>query len=510
MNDKAEMSFITAIDHENDYPIGRVEEVLRFIDSKYVKDVPSDSLMDIAMNAVVRSLDPHSYYISPSEIEALNESIDGNFKGIGIESLFLNDTVNIVRVTPDGPADKAGLQQFDQIVAIGDSSVAGQNMNFDAIRELLKGGKGSHKTNVTIKKYDTKELVKLSIPLEKINLNSAQIFATLNDSTGIIKLTQFTETTYQDYMSAVEYLYDSANVRNLIIDVRDNPGGLLPQVTKILNQIIQEKGNILVYTEGQHSNKVEYKTNGKVFFPLDKIAILINENSASASEILAGAIQDWDRGVIVGRRSFGKGLVQERYPLSNGGAINLTVAEYYTPSGRSIQKDYSSKSNYNYDLQERLNSGMLTIKDTLEGNSTFTTKILQRKIYSNYGVQPDIFVPASPDEFDEKLNHHLSKCYEFAYQTLRKSSKSNNTSYILQDNIIDSFIDYIKEDGSNLDLNLLTPKVGEKIKECLTYSFTSIKQGHKEAVINSYKNDDFVREALLYLNNNKSLLDIKH
>ncbi len=508
MNDKADMSFITSLGKEGSYPIGRVEEVLRYIDSKYVTDIDTDSLSSIAINSVINALDPHSMYISPADIASVNENMEGNFTGIGIESLYLNDTVNIVKVIQNGPSQKVGLKAFDQLIYIGDKNVAGTKMLFEEIRNLLRGSNQINTVEVKIKRNGNPDLLSFNIPLEKIELNSAELAYMIDDSIGIIKIDQFSEKTYEDFMKSLEYLSDSMRMKHLIIDLRDNPGGILPQVTKIINQLITDKGRIIVYTEGDHSNKTEYKTNGKVFFNIDRLAILINENSASASEILAGVVQDWDRGAIIGRRSYGKGLVQEQYDLSNGGAVRLTIAKYFTPAGRSIQKDYSQRMNYDNDLQNRLDKGYLTDRDTSEGNKAIKTLMLGRPIYSNYGISPDIFIKADDDDYNEINNIISSYTYEYMY-TLLKDQSQYRTNLSIDDKLIVNFISYIKNIQPLLVVDELDGKMKNRISRQLQFNYDVIMKSKVAAEINSYKKDPFIIEATKYLISKKSLSDLK-
>lgn len=508
MNDKADMGFITKLDGEGSYPIGRVEEVLRYIDSKYVNDIDTDSLSNIAINSIINNLDPHSVYITPEEMDRVNESVEGNFKGIGIESLFLNDTVNIVQVMEDGPSKEAGLQSFDQLIYIGDKNVAGVKVPFTDIRNLLKGQPGEEEVSIKIKRKGEINLLSYTIPLRSINISSADLAHMINDSVGIIKVDQFTENTYQEFMQSMEYLSDSMGMRHLIIDLRDNPGGILPQVTKIINQLFQEKGRLIVYTEGDHSNKTEYTTNGKVFFYVDKLAVLVNENSASASEILAGVVQDWDRGVIIGRRSYGKGLVQEQYNLSNGGAVRLTIAKYFTPSGRSIQKDYSQRSDYDNELQDRLDKGYLTEADTSMLINPIKTLLLGREIASNNGISPDIFIKGNDIDYSVSSNSLLLYAYEFIYKKIKDSADLQKYLKI-DDAIYQEYISYMNEVDSNIKTNEIEPSEKAEILKHLRFQYKTITLSKNEAQIDAYAQDPFIDKALEYFKSNRSLSVLK-
>ncbi|MEZ4983592.1 MAG: S41 family peptidase [Saprospiraceae bacterium] len=299
---------------------GRVEELLRYIDAKYVEAPDKDALSRAAIEAIVAELDPHSSYISPEELVAVNEQMEGNFDGIGVEFMVLEDTIVIVSALSGGPSEAVGIQAGDKIITIEDSIVAGRQLETPDIFKLLRGEKGTQ-VKVGIARGNRDELLHFTITRDKIPMYSVDAAIMLDDKTGYIKVNRFSGTTYDEFVQALEKLVEKQNMQDLVIDLRHNPGGYLTQATKMLSQLFPEKGKLLVYTEGRTVKRTEYTTNGRPFYPIGKVAVLIDEGSASASEIMAGAVQDHDRGVIVGRRSFGKGLVQEQYPLRDGGAL---------------------------------------------------------------------------------------------------------------------------------------------------------------------------------------------
>lgn len=372
---------------------GKLEELIRYIEARYVDDVNKDELVKEAIDKILFQLDPHSSYISAEQLKSVNDQLEGHFDGIGIEFIVVDDTVMIVKTLEDGPAAKAGLLAGDKIVEIEDSLTVGDNIDFEGILSKLKGEKGT-KVEVGIRRLATNEVLHFSVVRDKIPVKSVEVAYMIDDKTGLVKINRFTANTYQEFMEELENLVEKQGMENLIIDLRDNPGGYLQEATNILSQLFKEKDKLLVYTEGVNVSRSDYKTTGRNFFDVENIAVLMDEGSASASEILAGAIQDWDRGVIVGRRSFGKGLVQEQYRLRDGSAIRLTVARYFTPSGRCIQKPYDSKDHYDDDLAER------TINGELYGNAEYhsvdTTKYFTgtgRTVYGGGGIIPDVFVP---------------------------------------------------------------------------------------------------------------------
>lgn len=380
---------------------GRVEELLRFIDARYVDNADSDKLHEAAIRAVLDELDPHSVYIPADELREINESMEGNFDGIGIEFLVVDDTITVVSALPGGPSETAGLRSGDQIIMVEDSVVTGVN-EFNIDPASLMRGVSQTKVNVTVRRPGEAELIGFNITRAPIPVFSVDAAYNLNESTSYVKINRFSATTYDEFVKALEENMEKGDTRNLVIDLRDNPGGYLNEATKLLSQLFPQKGQLLVYTEGRNSRRVEYKTNGRAFYNIQNVAVLIDEGSASASEIVAGAVQDRDRGIVVGRRSFGKGLVQEQYPLSDGSALRLTIARYYTPSGRSIQRSYEEGEDaYRSELGRRYDSGELTGGTEAEQDSTelfFTNS--GHPVFGGGGITPDYFVP-----LDTSLNN---------------------------------------------------------------------------------------------------------
>ncbi|PSR08746.1 MAG: carboxyl-terminal protease [Bacteroidetes bacterium] len=380
---------------------GRIEELLRYIDAKYVDGTDKEALVRKAIGAILGELDPHSNYIPAEDLIAINEQLEGNFDGIGVEFMMLDDTITVVTPLAGGPSEAVGIQAGDKIVMIEDSIVAGKKLSTPDIFSLLRGEKGTE-VDISIRRIDQDKLLKFTITRDKIPVHSVDVAMMLDEKTGFIKVNRFSATTYDEFVQALEKLVEKDQMKDLIIDLRHNPGGYLTQATNILSQLFPEKGLLLVYTEGRTAKRAEYRTNGRPFFPVGEVVVLIDESSASASEILAGAVQDHDRGVIVGRRSFGKGLVQEQYPLRDGAALRLTVARYYTPSARCIQKDYSSEEAYDHDVEDRFTQGELSEVDKIEIADTtryFTSN--GHVVYGGGGITPDLFVPLDTFELRE-------------------------------------------------------------------------------------------------------------
>lgn len=368
-----------------------LNEVIRYIEAKYVDEVDTDALVEEAIVNLLKDLDPHSNYISPDALAAVNEELDGNFEGIGIQFVVRDDTIYVVSALEGGPAKEVGVRAGDKIIQIGDSIVAGVGFTSDDVVKFLKGKKGS-KVAIKVKRGLSANLLDFTITRDRIPIYSVDAGYMLTDAVGYIKISRFSATTAQEFMDKLEALSEQG-MKHLVIDLRQNPGGYLNAATRILDQLFDEK-KLLVYTQGMRYTKSEYKSSGRNFYDVDKIALLIDEGSASASEIMAGAIQDSDRGIIVGRRSFGKGLVQEQYNLSNGGALRLTVARYYTPSGRSIQKPYNDRETYAHEMYDRVETGELESADsiTLADTTQYFTES-GRVVYGGGGIMPDYFVP---------------------------------------------------------------------------------------------------------------------
>ncbi len=506
MNDADNPPLIQGINSEESAALtgsGRVEEIIRFVDSRYVDEVDDQDLVESAITTVLDQLDPHSVYIAPEYMKSINDSMEGRFKGIGIESYFIDDTVNIISVIKDSPADKVGLQTFDQIIAINDSLVAGKGLQFSEISEMLRSVETDKE--LIVKKHNSRTDERITINIDDIPLKSVEVAYMVNESTGLIKIERFSSKTYTEFMEALEDMVENRNLQNLIIDLRDNPGGYLPETTNILSQLIREKDKLLVYTEGKANDRVDYKTTGKSFFKVDRIAVLINENSASGSEILAGAIQDWDRGLVVGRRTFGKGLVQEQYPLSNGGAIRLTVARYYTPTGRSIQQPYDNLQEY-HDVSRRYLTDTTEVADSLK----FYTKMLNREVHASGGIYPDVYVPISDADQDPGLVDIMNRIPEWTFKKLRDGEVSNDIllddidNWKVPEEILLDFKDYMVGLGNQSDQGYLK-FYEDDIKKAIKFNVIRVIHGDSQANRVESKGDKTMDEAIRYVSSEVTL-----
>ncbi len=367
-----------------------VQEAIDLIRNKYVDKVDMDSLAGPAINGLLDKLDPHSIYIPADELQGVNEDLQGNFQGIGVEFQIIRDTVNVMNVIPDGPSFKAGVQIGDKIIAVNDSiNLTGKTVTNDVVRNMLRGRGGS---KVLVSVLRGSNIQKIKITRGIIPLNSLDAAYMLDSTTGYIKLNKFAETTYQEFMAAMEKL-QKHNMKKLVLDLRDNGGGIMQQAVYIADEFLNDD-KLIVYTQGVHSPRQDYRCSKDGVFETGKLVVLVDETTASASEILAGALQDWDRATIIGRRTFGKGLVQQQFNLSDGSALRLTIARYYTPLGRNIQKPYDKgREQYEEELMNRYHDGELVTRDTSKHSGKAYKTPGGHLVYGGGGITPDIFVP---------------------------------------------------------------------------------------------------------------------
>ncbi len=369
-----------------------LQEALDLIKLRYVDKIGMDSLQQDALNEMMNELDPHSIYIPASNLKEVNEDIIGNFEGIGVEFNIFGDTVHILHVVSGGPSDQAGLQIGDRIIRVDDKSVVSRTMSSTEIKSRIRGDKGS-KVKLTVKRGN--EFKDIHITRGTIPLPSVDAYYMMDATTGYIKINKFSEQTYKEFMRAMETLKEQG-LQKLLLDLRGNGGGLMGEAVAIADEFLSGD-KLVVYTEGTNANKREYRCRKEGVFETGPVAVLVDELTASASEVVAGALQDWDRAEIVGRRTFGKGLVQEQYSLSDGSAIRLTVARYYTPVGRSIQRPYDKgRKVYMEDIYERYQHGDMMHADSNKvsnGKVYITLGKDKDTVYGGGGIHPDEFVP---------------------------------------------------------------------------------------------------------------------
>lgn len=371
----------------------KLTSILDMIERKYVEPLSCDSLQELAIPAILRELDPHSAYIPARDFKEVEEPLQGEFDGIGVVFNMATDTVIVLNVIPSGPSRKAGVQGGDRIIKVNDTLIAGQKMSQTSVMKRLRGPRGT-KVKLSIERKGIQELVDIVVTRDAIPLHSVEAAVMLTDKVGFIKLSQFSRTSFKEIRTALTSLR-AQGMTSLIFDLRDNSGGFLDQAIHIANEFLPAQ-QLIVYTKDRNGDMLRQYSDGRGQATDLKLAVLINEASASSSEILAGALQDNDRGTIVGRRSFGKGLVQEQIPFADGSALRLTVARYYTPTGRSIQKPYTSGkgADYELDLVERFNRNEFFSADSIHfADSLRYTTPKGKVVYGGGGIMPDVFVP---------------------------------------------------------------------------------------------------------------------
>ncbi len=380
----------------------KLVSLIDFIEDNYVDSINKQQLIEDAIASVLKNLDPHSYYMGSEEVALEKERMKGEFSGVGIEFLILRDSLMVVKTIDGGPSQKAGLQSGDRIIMVDGQPISGKELDGDKAQKLLKGKQGSQVRVAIVRPGETgvKEfnIERGSIPIESVNASFM-----VNDTVGYIRIDRFAERTYDEFLEATEKL-EEAGCSSLILDLRGNGGGLLNQAAEIVEEFLSE-GKTIVSTRGIHTGEDEIRSSKKGKYRDLKVVVMIDQNSASASEIVAGALQDWDRAVTVGRRSFGKGLVQHEMELADNSALRLTVARYYTPTGRCIQKPYGDSIVYENDFQKRLEKGELTSADSVRFPDSLLFRTPSgRLVYGGGGIMPDVFVPLDSIYFSGLLS----------------------------------------------------------------------------------------------------------
>lgn len=418
---------------------GSVEEMIRYIDARYVDQIGRDSLLQGAIESLMRRLDPHSEYLPPAEVLRLKESREGRFTGIGIEYTVMDDTVYVLRPIPGGPGQEAGLLPGDRLLTVDETPVSGQGLESLRIADLMRGEQGSR---VRLKIWrPTAGLLDVSLQRANVEVPSVLPGAMLDENTGYISIRRFGTHTYREFMQELERLIHDEGMQHLVLDLRGNPGGYLHEAVNILSQLFAERNRLLVYTVGRQQDRREYHSTGRTFFDVGRLIVLVDEGSASASEIVAGAIQDWDRGLIAGRRTFGKGLVQEQYTLSHGGALLLTIARYFTPSGRSIQRDYSDPTRYKEEIKERFRHGDHSPSgpSAVDTNTYFTYH--GRNVFGGGGITPDITLTADTVRASAVYQEWANRINRFILQELLANTDVLESDLLGQPDFLwDSFL----------------------------------------------------------------------
>ncbi len=437
-------------------PNDKLGMIMNLVEMNYVDSVDPNKITEEAIPEILKQLDPHTIYIPAKEMQGVSEEMSGNFSGIGVQFSIQNDTIMVIDVISGGPSQKLGIKAGDRIVTVNDTLVANKKITNDDVLKKLRGKKGT-KVKVGIARKGFNELLPYEITRGEIPINSVDVSYMVNSNTGYIKVGRFGEKTYDEFTAALSRLVKKG-ADQMIIDLRSNPGGYLGAVIKMVNEFL-DKGELIVYTQGRAQLKRSFYAETRGNYLGRKLVVLVDEFSASASEIFAGAIQDNDRGTIIGRRTFGKGLVQEQIPFGDGSAIRLTVARYYTPSGRCIQKPYKNGiADYYADIQRRYLHGELEQKDSIHYSDTlkyFTRK--GRVVYGGGGIMPDIFVPADTSGITGYYTKITQKglVYQFAFDYADKHRdelsglKSGNefAEYLNRKGILSEFIQYAAQKG---------------------------------------------------------------
>lgn len=434
----------------------RLNNLLHIIDDQYVDSVNINDLVDKAIPQILAELDPHSVYISAKDVQTATDDLKGSFSGVGIEFTIRQDTIRVQNVIKDGPADKAGVLSGDKIVNIDGKSFVGKVVTNEEAMHRLKGPKNS-KVRLGIKRYGSNNIKYITVTRGDISVKSVSSFYMLNDSIGYLRIKSFGERTYAEMLAALQNLY-IMGAKNIVIDLRDNGGGLLETAVQMANEFLP-KNRLIVYTQGRKSPRQEYRSNGKGAYQKTPMVVLINEGTASAAEIFAGAMQDNDRATIVGRRSFGKGLVQQQIQFPDGSMIRLTIARYYSPSGRCIQKPFKPGDNADYqqDILSRYLHGEFFSQDSIKHVGPVYHTFLGRKVYGGGGITPDIFVPEDTLNFTsyykEAATSGLILQYTFKYTDKYRPilAKYNNmhslANYLNKQNLVEDFASYANKNG---------------------------------------------------------------
>lgn len=482
----------------------KLNRLIDYIDYEYVDDVNTDSIVDVTVNGILENLDPHSVYIPKNEMQSVTESMKGDFVGIGINFYSYKDSVAVIRPTPGGPSEKAGIKSGDRIIMADGDSIFGKQWGNDDIVSKLKGEKNT-KVDLKIYRRGEAKLLDFQVKRSDIPIKSVDAAYMLTDNLGYIKINRFAESTFLEFKESLDHLL-SEGATQLVLDLRDNPGGFLGVAEQIIDEFL-EADKLMLFTKNK-SGKIEnsYATK-KGDFEDGEIFILINENSASASEIVAGALQDNDKGTIIGRRSYGKGLVQREMALGDGSAVRLTISRYYTPTGRSIQRPYHNGNNeaYYHDYYKRYSNGELSNEANIEVADSLKYKTPKGKVvYGGGGIIPDIFVPLDTSIQNETLNYINRRGYinYFVFEELDKdrrvyegvSFSDFKNNFQVSDDVVERFQNYLNlRERTNISFEAYYDVMKQLIKAALAEQLFGSNEA--EQIIN--QKDVMIEEVIL-------------
>lgn len=490
----------------------RLNNLLHLVDDQYVDKVDIDSLVEKAIPQILAELDPHSVYISAKDVQTATDDLKGSFSGVGIEFTIRQDTIHVQNVISNGPAERAGIMAGDKIVSVDDSVFVGKMVTNEEAMHRLKGPKDT-KVKLGILRYGSDKVQYFTVTRGDIPVKSITATYMLDKETGYIRIKNFGETTYSDLLIALAKL-SQEGFSNLVIDLRDNTGGYLQSAVQMVNEFLP-KNRLIVYTQGRKSPRHDYRSDGRGSYQNIPLVVLINETSASASEIFAGAIQDNDRGTIIGRRSFGKGLVQQQLGFADGSMIRLTVARYYTPSGRCIQKPYSTgdSKNYEQDIIARYEHGEFFNQDSIKHTGPAYKTSIGRLVYGGGGITPDIFVPEDTIGMTSyyKQASMSGLILQFAFTYTDNNRLKLNTykdmmelaDYLVRQNTVDKFATYADKHGlqrRNLMIQKSHKLLERYINSRIIYNILD------ESAWNEYLNidDPVIRTTLAVFRNNEA------
>lgn len=507
-------TFVISAQRSASEQLQKLMMVENVINSLYVDEVDESQVVESAVKKMLEDLDPHSSYSSKEETTSTQETMQGSFSGIGIQFNMQKDTLYVVQTIAGGPSEKVGIMPGDRFIYVNDSLIAGQKMKNTDIMKRLRGPKGT-KVNIKVKRGDRQELMDFRITRDNIPLNSIDAVYMADSKTGYIRLSRFAATSYKEFKEAINTL-KGQGMEQLILDLTDNGGGYMQIAAQIANEMLT-KGDLIVYTQGRKSPRQNLNADGSGTFKKQKVVVMINQFSASASEILSGAIQDWDRGVVVGRRSFGKGLVQREFMLPDSSSFRLTIARYYTPSGRNIQKPYTKgdREDYDKDIIDRYNRGELQSADSIHfaDSLKYTTLRLRRTVYGGGGIMPDVFVPLDTTQYTDYHRALVAKGIipQFALRYVDKNRADLKAKYadaqdfIKKFDVTDAMLSDMVEAGKAEKVELNEEQYAKSKELLRTFLKAAIANDLYNTsayfqVVNT-KNDIF-REALDIINDN--------